>query len=127
MILSHSRLSRTLLGAALAAAAGGCALNFDARALGVTATMAVPASQTLPADTFAVTSRAIHLLWGAVAVKMPNLRTVLGSQISGNQSVANLHISARKTLPDLIVTVLTAGVVSPTAVTYSGVIVPGGP
>ncbi len=127
MTLPHSRLSRTLLAAALAAAAGGCALNFDARALGVTATMAAPASQPLPGDTFAVTSRAIHLLWGAVAVKEPNLRTVLGSQISGNQSVANLHISARKTLPDLIVTVLTAGVVSPTAITYSGVIVPGVP
>ncbi len=100
-------------------------MTFDARALGVTATMAAPAAQPLPGDTFAVTSRAVHLLWGAYAVKMPNLRSVLAGQITGNQSVANLHISARKTIPDLLVTVLTAGIISPTAITYEGVIVTG--
>ena len=128
MILPHTRLVRIALAAALAAAAGGCyTMRFDARALGVTATMAAPASQPVPGDTFAVTSRAIHLLWGAVAIKEPNLRSVLAGQITGNQGVANLHITARKTWQDLLVTVLTVGIVSPTAVTYEGVVVPGGP
>ncbi len=127
MRLAGTRVSRLALAAALAVAAGGCAINFDARALGVAATMAAPASQTVQGDTFAVTSRAIHILWGIYAVKMPNLRSVLAGQVTGNQSVANLRISVRKTLPDLIVTVLTAGIVTPTAITYEGVVVPGGP
>ncbi len=127
MILAGTRLSRLALAAALVAAASGCAMNFDARALGVTATMASPASQTLPGDTFAVTTRAIHILWGLYAVKNPELRSVLAGQVTGNQSVANLRIAVRKTLPDLIVTVLTVGIVSPTAITYQGVVIPGGP
>ncbi len=127
MILTGPRFSRFLLAAGLMAAASGCAMTFDARALGVTATMAAPASQTVPGDTFAVTTRAIHILWGLYPVKTPQLRSVLAGQVTGNQSVANLRITVRKKIPDLLVTALTLGIVSPTAITYQGVVVPGGP
>lgn len=125
MTLQHNRLAGVMLAAALAAAAGGCAMTFDARALGVTATMAAPAAQVVQGDSFAVTSRAVHLFWGLYPVKVPNARSVLSGQITGSESIANLRIRVRKKIPDLIITALTLGIVTPTAVTYEGVIVPG--
>ena len=123
MILASSRSARLVLAAALVAAASGCTMTFDARALGVTATMAAPAAQPIAGDTFAVTTRAIHILWGAYPIKSPNLRSVLAGQLSGNQSIANLRISTHKSLSDLLVTGLTLGIVSPTAVKFEGVVV----
>jgi hypothetical protein len=126
MLLRNSRLARLrlVLSLALACALTGCALTFDARSLGVPATMAGAAAQPVAGDTFAVTTRAIHALWGLYPVRTVNLQNVLAGQLAGGASVANLRIRVRRTWSDLLVTAVTLGVVNPTAVTLEGVIVP---
>ena len=126
MLLPYSRLTRLrlVLSLALACALAGCALTFDARSLGVPATMAGAAAQPVAGDTFAVTTRAIHALWGIYPVRTVNLQNVLAGQLAGGASVANLRIRVRRTWSDLLVTAVTLGVVNPTAVTLEGVIVP---
>lgn len=100
----------------------GCALNHDTRSLGVPVTMAAPLAGAVPGDTFTVTTRAVHLFWGLAAVRQPSLQHVLGNQLGPSTGVANLTIRSRKKLPDVVLTVLTLGVLSSTAVTYQGVL-----
>jgi hypothetical protein len=118
---------RLALAAALAVTAGGCALTFDARSLGVPATMAVPAGQPVVGDTFRVTTKAMHMFWGLYPARTPNLRNVLAGQLAGGGSVQNLRIRARKRWSDVLVTVLFVGVFSPTSVTFEGVVTRSGP
>ena len=59
-VLSARRLMLPLV---LALAVGACALTFDARSLGVQATMASPATEPAVGDTFRVTQTALHLFW----------------------------------------------------------------
>jgi len=115
-------VSRLALAAALAVTAGGCALTFDARSLGVPAVMAVPAGQPVVGDTFRVTTKAMHMFWGLYPARTPNLRNVLAGQLAGGGSVQNLRIRARKRWSDVLVTVLFVGVFSPTSVTFEGVV-----
>ena len=123
----RSRLLRGLLIAALASGLAGCALQFNARRLGVPVTMAGPLAQVAPGDTFRVSSHAVHLFWGLATLHQPNLQQSLAGQLGIGSGVASLSIHARKRWSDLLVTVLTAGVVSTTTVTFEGVITRGGP
>jgi hypothetical protein len=109
---------------ALVLFASGCALSFDARSLGLPATMAAPAGQPVAGDSFAVTERAMHLFWGLYPARQPNLQNLLAGQMAGAGGVQNLRIRVRKHWPDVLLTVLTAGLVSTTAVTFEGVIAP---
>lgn len=102
-------------------------MTFDARSLGVPATMAAPAGQPLPGDSFAVTQRAIHVFWGLASARVPNLQNVLAGQLAGGSGVANLRIRVRRRWSDLLFTVMTAGVVSTTSVTVEGVVTRGAP
>jgi hypothetical protein len=97
-------------------------MTFDTSALGVSATMASPASQPVVGDTFAVTSRAVYLFWGLYPVKMPSLQNTLEGQLAGGRAVQNLRIHVGRSLPDLLITLLTGGLVSPVGVTFQGVI-----
>jgi hypothetical protein len=115
--------SRVLLAAAAAALLAGCAIQLDARSLGVPVTMAAPAGQVVPGDTFAVDTRAVHLLWGLVPVREPSLRQTLAGQLGTDGGVADLRITVHKGPLDLVFTVLTLGVISPTTVTFEGVLV----
>lgn len=115
-------MRRLALAAALAVTASGCALTFDARSLGVPASMAAPAGQGVVGDTFRVSTKAIHMFWGLYPTRTPNLRNVLAGQLAGGGSVQNLRIRARKRWSDLLVTALTAGLFSPTSVTFEGVV-----
>jgi hypothetical protein len=107
----------------LAGATAACAMQFDTRSLGVPVTMTPPATPTAAADTFNVTLRAVHLFWGLAPVKEPALQPVLAGQLGTGGSVANLSIRARKRWSDIVATVITLGFISPTSVTYQGVIV----
>ena len=79
--------------------ASGCALTFDATELGVPTSLAERA-QTPPQGTpFRVTKHPVFLLWG-------------------------LRIKVRSRWPDLLVTALTAGLITPRSVTFEGVVVP---
>jgi hypothetical protein len=107
----------------LAGAASACAMQFDTRSLGVPVTMTPPVTPTAAADTFNVTLRAVHLFWGLAPIKEPALQPVLAGQLGTGGAVANLSIRTRKTWSDVIATVITLGFISPTSVTYQGVIV----
>jgi hypothetical protein len=120
-------LSRVLLIAAAASGLSACALQFNTRRLGVPVTMAAPQAQVAPGDSFRVRTRALYLLWGLASLHQPDLRQALAGQLGTGTGVANLSISAVKRWPDLLLTVLTAGVVTSTTVTFEGVVTRGGP
>jgi len=81
-----------------------------------------------PADTgaaFRVTKHPVFLAWGAVTVGAPNLEDVLAGQVGTGARIANLRIRIRSRWPDVLVTVLTLGLVTPRSVTFEGVVLPG--
>jgi hypothetical protein len=110
--------------AALALTVGGCALTFDATELGVPATLAESAQAPPEGTPFKVTKHPVYLLWGLTAVSRPNVEDVLVGQTGTGARIANLRIKVRTRLPDLLVTVLTVGVIAPRSVTFEGVVVP---
>jgi hypothetical protein len=100
----------------------GCAINFDATRLGVPATMASPVTQPAEGDRFQVTSRAVYGFWGLANVKRPSLQKALATQLAGGKGVADLKIAVRSRFSDILVTILTAGLVVPRSVTFEGVV-----
>jgi hypothetical protein len=66
--------------------------------------------------------RAVHAFWGLATVRNPGLQGVLAGQLGTGAAVRNLTIHSRKRFPDVLVTVLTVGLLSTTAVSYSGVV-----
>lgn len=108
---------------ALALCSSGCALTFDSRHLGVAATMAEPAQSPAAGTPFRVTKHPLYALWGLMTVAEPNLEDLLAGQAGAGASIASLKIHVRARWSDLLVTVLTAGIVSPRSVTYEGVVV----
>jgi hypothetical protein len=110
--------------AVLALTVSGCALTFDAGDLGVATSMAEPA-QTPPQGTpFRVTKHPVFLLWGLAGASRPNAEDVLAGQVGSGARIANLRIKLRARWTDLLVTALTAGVISPRSVTFEGIVVP---
>ncbi len=101
---------------------GGCALTFDATTIGVPVTMASPAGQPPEGSRFRVTSRALFTFWGLARVKDPSLRKALAAQLGGGSGIADLKIKVRSRWSDVLITVLTAGLIVPRAVTYEGVV-----
>src|SRR5258705_516528 len=98
-------------------------MTFDATDLGVPTSLA-EAAQTPPQGTpFTVTKRPVYLLWGLAAASRPNAEDVLAGQVGTGRRIANLKIKVRARWSDLLVTVLTAGLISPRSVTFQGVVV----
>ena len=118
-------LARIGLLVALAAQVSGCALTFDARSLGTTATMATPATAAPPGNEFHLSEKAVFLLWGAVTASEPSLQKALAGQLVGGASVANLRVGTSSKFTDILITVLTAGLIVPRTVTFDGVVVGG--
>ena len=110
--------------AALALTVSGCALTFDARDLGVPTSLAEPAQSPPQGTPFRVTKHPVFLLWGLAGASRPNAEDVLAGQVGTGARIANLRIKVRSRWSDLLVTVLTAGVISPRSVTFEGVVVP---
>jgi hypothetical protein len=106
----------------VALALGACALTFDARSLGVQATMASPALEPAVGDTFRVTRKATHLFWGLYQMRSPSLQNVLAAQVGNGGGVANLRVRVWHKWTDLLATALTLGLVVPTSVTFEGVV-----
>ena len=112
----------TLPALLLLSSLAGCAETFDATTLGVPVTMASPAGQQ-PADArFRVSSHAIYGFWGLAKIKDPSLRKALAAQLAGGSGIADLKIKVRSKWTDVLVTVLTAGLIVPRAVTYEGTV-----
>jgi hypothetical protein len=123
----HHPASSLLAALLFGLGAPGCALTFDATSLGVPASMAAAASQPVVGDTFNVTDHALYALWGLIPLKHPNLQATLEAQLAGGRAVQNLRIRVRRRWPDLLVTVLSAGLLNPVSVTFEGIIAPRSP
>ena len=120
-------MRRFVVPAVVCSLVAGCALEFNARSLGVPVTMATPAGQSVPGDTFNITTHAVHVFWGLASAKQPNLRESIAGQLGAGGGVNNLAIHSRMRWSDVLVTALTLGVISSTSVTYSGVVTRGAP
>jgi hypothetical protein len=114
--------AKAVLALLLCGLLSGCAITFDARTLGVPVTLASPADQPPQGSRFTVTSRAVYALWGLAKLKEPSLRKALAAQLAGGSGVADLKIKVRSRFSDLVITVLTAGLIVPRAVTFEGVV-----
>jgi hypothetical protein len=119
--------SMTLLALVLSTTLVGCAMTFDATSLGVPAVMASPAAQPVVGDTFNVRSHATYLFWGLFSSSAPNLGRTLQGQLAGGRGVRNLRIHVSRRWSDLLITVLSGGVITPVSVTFEGVITPPSP
>jgi hypothetical protein len=108
---------------ALLLAASACALNFDSTQLGVPVSLAEAAQAPPQGTRFQVTKHPVFLLWGGVTASPPNLEDILAGQVGTGGRIANLRIRIRSRWPDLLVTVLSAGLISPRSVTFDGVVV----
>jgi hypothetical protein len=121
-VLRSGAFRRALLCVGLPAALGACALTFDTRSLGVPVTMASPVAAPAVGDTFTVTQSALHLFWGAYEVRPVNLQSALANQLGEGRGIANLRIRTHHSVGDILLTVLTAGLITPTSVTFDGII-----
>jgi hypothetical protein len=112
---------------ALALAAAGCAMTFDATSLGVPASLASSAAQPVVGDTFNVRTKSVYLFWGLFQSVSPSLLNVLQGQVAGGRAVQSLRVRVSRRWSDVLITALTAGVVTPVTVQFQGVVVPGSP
>jgi hypothetical protein len=102
-----------------------CANTFDAQRLGLPVTVSSPAEEPPAGSHFKVTSRAVYAFWGAIQIARPKLDDALAGQLAGAKGIANLKIKVRSRWGDVLVTVLTLGLVVPRAVTFEGVVLEG--
>ena len=109
---------------ALALSTSGCAASFDSSHLGVTATMAEPAQAPPSGAAFRITKHPVYLFLGLIPLGRANLEDVLAGQVANGASIASLKIHVRSRWSDVLLTVLTAGLVAPRSVTFEGVVVP---
>ena len=109
--------------AALLLAVSACALNFDSTQLGVPVSLAEAAQSPPQGTPFRVTKHPVFLLWGLTTASPPNLEDVLAGQVGTGGRIANMRIRIRSRWSDLLVTVLSAGLISPRSVTFEGVVV----
>lgn len=124
--MSLSSLSRSATSACLVIAMltlTGCAMTFDAGTLGANVTVASAPGGDACTTQFRRSQKAVYVLWGLIPASGPSLERTLAGQITGSQSVANLKIHQRSRFTDLLVTVLTVGLVAPRSVTFEGCLV----
>lgn len=118
----RSRILR-LSSVALLLVVAACAQTFDATTLGLEATMSSPVSAPAQGEAFRVSKKSVYFFAGLVSASKPSLESVLASQTTGNARVADLKIRVRSRWSDVLITVLTAGLIVPRTVTYEGVVV----
>jgi hypothetical protein len=116
------KAARAAVALLLVVSLAACAQTFDATTLGVPATLATAAGQPPAGERFAVSSKAVFGLWGIARLRQPSLRKALAAQLGGGTGVADVRIRVRSRWSDLLVTLLTAGLIVPRTVTFEGVV-----
>ena len=101
---------------------GACVHTFDGRTLGSRTTLADRATQQPQGEAFRVTKSAIFVFWGIGTASRPMLDRVLAGQVTGESEVKNLRVTVKSRFSDVLITVLTAGVIIPRTVVYEGVV-----
>lgn len=118
---------RVVIAGALVLALTGCGQTFDATRLGLPVTMASPAGTATEGDKFVLYSHSTYALWGVVQVAQPSLRKALASQAGTGTGVADLKIQIYSGFTDVLITILTAGIIIPRTVRFEGVITGAAP
>ena len=103
--------------------ATACVQSFDATSLGVPVTMGTAAGEPVQGTPFKTNVGMLHAFFGLVTLSRPNLRKALAAQLVGADEVAQLRIKSRSRWSDVLLTILTAGLLVPRTVTYEGVII----
>ncbi len=85
--------------------------------------MAAPAGQIPEGAEFRITKRSLHGLFGLVSISQPSLQDALAAQLVGAQGIANMRIRVRSRWSDVLITLLTLGLLTPRSVTFEGVVI----
>ena len=104
---------------------GGCVQNIDATRVGVPVTLASAAGTPMPpgGERFSVTGKAVYALWGITAISGPALHQTLAGQLVGGKALVDVKIKVRSRWSDVLVTVVTLGIIVPRTVTAEGIVV----
>jgi hypothetical protein len=104
---------------------GACAQTIDATHVGVPVTLASAAGQAPPptGEPFKVTGHAVYGFWGIAQLSSPALHQTLAGQLVGGKALVDVRIHIRSRWSDVLITVLTAGIVVPRTVTAEGIVV----
>jgi len=104
---------------------GGCVQNIDATHIGVPVTLASAAGTPMPpgGEPFSVTGKAVYAMWGITAISGPNLHQTLAGQLVGGKALVDVKIKVRSRLTDVLITMVTVGIIVPRTVTASGIVV----
>ncbi len=83
-----------------------------------------PVSMTKVKDTqvktFVTNSKALWLFWGLTPISLPEIDGIMLPQVSGHAGVQNLKITTESGFVDLVVTILTNGILTMRTVTVEG-------
>jgi hypothetical protein len=102
---------------------GGCSTTIDATTLGVPASLSSAAGQRPAGEAFRINTHAVFGLWGLASLKRPAVDKILASQLVGKTALADVRVRIRSSWSDVLLTVLTAGLIVPRSVTVEGVAV----
>lgn len=100
-----------------------CAQTFDATTLGVPVTMGAAAGEPVPGTPFRTSVHTVHAFFGLLPLSHPDLHKKLAHQLLGGEQIAELRIKTRSRWSDVLLTLLTAGLLVPKTVTYEGKII----
>lgn len=103
----------------------GCAQTIDATKVGVPVTLASAAGQSPPAtgEPFKVSGHAVYGFWGITQFSSPALHNTLAGQLVGGKALVDVRIKIRSRWSDVLVTILSAGIIIPRTVTAEGIVV----
>ena len=121
LTLKH-KLRISVAAALLPLAATGCAMTFNTASLGVPVSMASPGSQAVVGDTFDIRTSAMFALWGLMPSRVPSLQKTLEGQLAGGRAVKNLEIRVWHRWSDVLITVLSGGLLDPVTVSFQGIV-----
>jgi hypothetical protein len=104
---------------------GACVQNIDATRVGVPVTLASSAGAEQPptGEPFSVTGKAVYAMWGITQISSPNLHHTLAGQLVGGKELIDVKIKVRSRWSDVLITVLSAGIIVPRTVTAEGIVV----
>lgn len=108
---------------ALLLGAAACAQTFDSTTLGVPVSMGAAPGEVPQGTAFKTNSHTVHAFWGLLTLSQASLQKALARQLVGGQQVAQLKIRSHSRWSDVLLTVLTVGILTPRTVTYQGVII----
>jgi hypothetical protein len=103
---------------------GACSTTIDATTLGVPTTLSSAAGQRPAGAAFKVTSHAVFGLWGLATLKKPAVDKILASQLVNGKSIADVRVRIHSRWSDVLLTVITGGLLVPRSVTVEGVVSP---